>query len=313
MKRARNIVLAIAALGILAAAGLWLSNARRARELETLRTALDSAARAHETDRLALAQRIGLSETACATTRTTLAGLERELAAPRPAAEPPRPANPMTTRLATSLARIEALRQDPEYAEYWHATQRRAIVQRYGALFAQLQLPPDTLEKLKELLVEQSEISRDVRAALASQGVDSLSRDASRARTSALAEVAKQARELLGPEGYAAYREFNSSQSTRQTVGQFQLALADQGIERLSDAQFAAVTTAWSETRSPKKNPRFAEIGEEGAYGPAGNAMILERVAPQLSPAQQSTLATFLATQWEDLRAVAGAMITPIP
>ena len=72
------------------------------------------------------------------------------------------------------------------------------------------------------------------------------------------------------------------------------------------------VTAAVVETRNRRKNPRFAELGEEEIYGPAGNAMILERVASELTPEQQTALSVFLASQWDDIRAVASRMVAPI-
>ena len=107
-------------------------------------------------------------------------------AAPAPAApardevadRPPAPpdgaaqAGPGGGRGARFAARMAELMKDPDFAEAWKIQQEARIEERYGALFKQLNLPPEKLAALKALLIERENAGREVFATAAASGLD---------------------------------------------------------------------------------------------------------------------------------------------
>ncbi len=123
-------------------------------------------------------------------------------------------------------ARAELL-NNPEVIKLMALQQRGDLDKRYAELFKKLNLPAPVLEKLKDLLVEQQNISRDVLMAARKEGMTRENRD----EIEALIKVTKDEgnaaiKTLLGEELYAQYSQFKQTGNERSVVDQVEARLS---------------------------------------------------------------------------------------
>lgn len=158
----------------------------------------------------------------------------------RPNGERSAETSPQHRPLPPPRGSFTALLSNPEFAQAMAVRQRASLDRRYAGLFAQLNLPPAELEKLKDLLVDRSAAPMDVRAA--AQGQD-LSRDQlSQLTQEAREEVEQSIQALLGDAQYEQYQSYVSSGPQRQLVEQVGARFSY--IEPMSAEQSNALTQA---------------------------------------------------------------------
>lgn len=159
-----------------------------------------------------------------------------------PAAE--RVTIPLGTEDLNRLQRVQAVHE------------RAALDRRFAALFRQLNLDPDKLARLKNLLVERELSTSDAYVAASEQGIDLQrdSRSAEQAVAAATAEVERAIAELLGGEAYAAYSRYRDSLPHRGTVEQLEQRLSYTPTP-LSESQSAALLQIFAATANDARPP----------------------------------------------------------
>lgn len=152
-------------------------------------------------------------------------------------------------RGAQFAAEMAVLLEDPEFNEAWKIQQEARIESRYGALFKDLNLPPDQLASLKTLLVERENVGREVWMTAPSLGLNPReSRDQLRELTAEFqAEVDANIANTVGPNAMAALRDYNNSSSPRSTVATIGQRLSNYG-QPLNESQSRQLVTILAET-----------------------------------------------------------------
>lgn len=135
-------------------------------------------------------------------------------------------------------ARMNELMQDPEFVAAWQIQQRARLDGRYADLFKQLNLAPAQLARLQDLLTERQNVWRDVMVSARESGLDPReNRDQLREMASQLQnEVDATIKSELGDSIYAAYQQYDSTQSQRGVVSQLNRKLSYAGTQ-LGEAQ----------------------------------------------------------------------------
>lgn len=123
---------------------------------------------------------------------------------------------------------IRSLMESPEAAKLMASQQRGMLDTRYASLFKSLNLPPEQLAKMKDLLVEKQNAARDVMAVAREQGLDF------RNNRAEIQQLIKQSSDdvdasitaLIGQDKFAQYQNFDQTQSQRAVVGQIEQRLS---------------------------------------------------------------------------------------
>ncbi|MCB1106098.1 MAG: hypothetical protein H7A44_12670 [Opitutaceae bacterium] len=198
------------------------------------------------------------------------------------------------------------LRESPEFQRLQSLARQGVLDIRYADLFRKLNLPPDLLQKLKDLLLEKQNIRTDVFTASRREGlsirndrelIDKLIQENESENEAAL-------RSLLGESGYDTYLEHESNQ-------------VDRAIANRLDRRLSYTATPLSETQNDQlvaliTAERVAQKSQPSAWGTSAAAdqatlelgipsqpLITDSVIAQargfLTPAQVEVLTQFQA------------------
>ncbi|MFH0880667.1 MAG: hypothetical protein V2A34_13205 [Lentisphaerota bacterium] len=126
--------------------------------------------------------------------------------------------------------------KDPAYKEMIRAQQKATMGLSYGSLFEYLQAAGQDVEPLSELLVERMMSQMDL-------GMDmmdtSLSPTEKEKKQKAIADINtqydQQIRDLLGPENFPIFQQYEQTQPERMQVNMFKPSL--KGTDQLSEEQ----------------------------------------------------------------------------
>ncbi len=184
------------------------------------------------------------------------------------------------------MAQMAELMKDPEFAAAWKLEQEARIDQRYGSLFAQLNLPPDKLAALRELLAERENAGREVFASAVAQGLNPReARDQLRELAGELeAEVDANISTTLGAHVLDSIKSYNNSAPQRNVVNDLSQRLVATG-QTLNSSQSTALTQVLAETA--EQNGRSVTITDA----------TIARAQGVLTPAQVDTLRSLQAEQ----------------
>lgn len=206
---------------------------------------------------------------------------------------------------------IRAVLDDPAAQRLMQQQQRLALDGRYAALFRNLNLPADKLEKFKTLLLDKQTATQDVFAAAEAQGLDPrTNRDEIRKLVaSTQGEIDDSLKSLLGADGFAQYEKFQQTQPQRNLVNQLQQSLSYTATpltttqaEQLVDV--FATTTATSPSGNPRGGGEFGRPpppdgggrgfggGPGGPGGPGGGPQPSATLTPAAMTAAQQVLST---------------------
>ena len=186
----------------------------------------------------------------------TPAAPARDEAADGPPAPPEAAAQagPGGGRGARFAARMAELMKDPDFAEAWKIQQEARIEERYGALFKQLNLPPEKLAALKALLIERENAGREVFATAAASGLDPRNpenREQLRKLSDDLRdEVNANIKSTLGDNVAEAIDSYQATGPQRNTVNTFAGKLGNAGTP-LTPSQSQQLTQILTETGKP--------------------------------------------------------------
>jgi len=197
--------------------------------------------------------------------------------------------NPSAGDGIRTIHQSDIARDHPEYAAILARQNRRNMLQRYGAGLAALNLPPDKLAKMKDLLVEQSAAQQDVAAAAQAAGLKPGSPEYGTAMKEAMDDVNRQMTDLLGQDSAVTMRTLQATASIQNSV-QYMLApdLIDAGIP-LSPGQNDALILAVGSVRAAafgKQTPPGYYNADPSTGLSASDSQMLAAAAQVLSPEQ---------------------------
>jgi hypothetical protein len=124
-------------------------------------------------------------------------------------------------RQASAVSRppFAAAMEDPEFRKFVATRQRERSDELYGEVFRRLNLPPDKLEALKDLLVEKQQALGDASWAARDVGYDLNNIPGNlKAVRYALGGINDEIKQLVGPEAYAELSWFDESGGARAMV-----------------------------------------------------------------------------------------------
>lgn len=243
----KNYVIALLACTTLAGAGMWirtrqdLAEARKAPSIQVTRSEFNTSAA--PAPLVTSAAPIAAAESLATTEEPN----------ERPEGGPPQggPGNwgNRGQRGAQFAAQMAELMKDPEFAAAWKLDQEARLDDRYGALFKDLNLPPDQLAAFKSLLAEREAAGREVWMSAAAQGMNPReNRDELRQLAQDLeAEVDANIKNTFGPAVVDALASYNNTGSQRNTVEDLGEKLTYAG-QSLNDSQARQLTNILVET-----------------------------------------------------------------
>lgn len=210
-----------------------------------------------------------------------------------PAAPSDEPSERTRQRNNNNRPNFAALMANPEFAKAMSVQQRAALDARYASLFKQLNLPPEQLEKLKNLLVERQTARMDVMNAARENGLNPRdNREEMRKLTDeAQAEVDASIKAALGETVYNKYQNYEATQPQRALVGQLDQRLS------YSSTPLTSTQTEFLVTALASSTP--AESTDQGGGGPGnwggGNRTpisdaVLQQAQSVLTPDQVTAL-----------------------
>lgn len=169
---------------------------------------------------------------------------------------------PRGSRSGDPLQQLSNLRQimsQPEVQALMAIQQKAAIDARYAALFKQLNLAPDQIERLKSMLAERQTTQQDIAAVALEKGLDPRrDRDAVQTlQANARSEINAGIKSVIGENGFAQMETYEKTLPQRNVVNQLQQRLsytdtpltsaqADQLVQVLAANQpsYVAVTSS---------------------------------------------------------------------
>ena len=138
---------------------------------------------------------------------------------------------------------------DPEVQKLMAVQRKANLDARYAALFRMLKLPPDQLDKLKNLLVDHGNAMSDVMAAARGQdGQRGNPAMLQKLVAEAQAEINAAIRETLGEVGYAQFRDYERTLPQRTVAQQLEQRLSYSSTPLSADqsAQLVQILSASS-------------------------------------------------------------------
>jgi hypothetical protein len=203
--------------------------------------------------------------------------------------------NPTHRSAAIDITHL--VRQDPAYAAVHRKNLLQGILMRYGDLKV-LNLPPDRLEKLEDILIDEAEAPQDAREAALEMGVDADSQEMTNTVWRAQKEADSEIKSFLGD---ADYQTLQASQSQIQGWRSLEWGpnqeLTALGVPLSVDQMNALL--------------QFQNAAQSLPTQEARGQMVISRATQVLTPDQLGILTQYMDTQREIMelqnRAVAAA------
>lgn len=149
---------------------------------------------------------------------------------------------PLTPALAPQAKPLpNDVRTTPTFQNLLAVQAKPQLDSRYGPFFKALQLRSDTVDRLKSLLIEKQQATRDAMNLAVQQDLGKDPLAAGKAVGDAATPVNQQIQALLGDAGFAELRHFEGTILERATVTQLQLSLGYTSAP-LTDAQCDQLT-----------------------------------------------------------------------
>jgi hypothetical protein len=154
---------------------------------------------------------------------------------------------------------IRELMNKPEVQAMLSLQQKAGIEQRYAALFKNLNLPPDQIEKLKTLLAERSTTMQDVMTAAHEQGIDPRQNpEAFRKLVSdSQNQINASIKATIGENGFAQLSSYEQTLPQRNLVSELQqrLSYTSTPLTAAQAEQMVQILAANSPARQPNASP----------------------------------------------------------
>lgn len=290
MKALKNTLIALLALTTIGAA--WVAW-RQSAELADLRTAAMK-----KDERADLQKRVWDLEKLNRELRAQLAGPRGDGAEVAGGDRPPREfggpggrggprMEGMGPQFTQSMRAMQDFMFKPEVQTMLNLQQQPAIDSRYAALFKNLNLQPEQIDRLKMLLAERSTTVMDVMAAAREQGIDPRlnPEEFQKLVTNAQGEINNSIKSLIGEAGFAQLTSYDQTLPQRSTVNQLEQRLSYTNTP-LTSAQAEQLVQILA--NNPAQRPAAGGPGGGGgpppARGPDMGGMLMGAFGPGMAP-----------------------------
>lgn len=193
-------------------------------------------------------------------------------AKPEPAGNPagrPGRNNPIRGAMAQQQAAFRALMSSPEVQALLAVQTKARLEATYGALFKNLNLSPDQVNKVTSLLAERQSTMQDVFSAARDQGINPRTDPAAFQKLVAAAEapVTDGLKAALGDSGLSQLQNYEQTMPERNVVNQLQqrLAYSDTPLTAAQSEQLVQILAA----NAPQKASATGAAGVSGTTQPA--------------------------------------------
>lgn len=167
------------------------------------------------------------------------------------------------------FAGLATMMKDPQMKEMIRAQQKMMQDQMYGALFKGLNWPADKQVALKDLLLDRQMAMMNVGMTMMS-GSESDRKQAAEDNKTLTSDYDKKIEDLLGPQDYQVFKDYEKTVPERMQVGMFKGTLS--GDTALTDQQEYDLIVAMSEERNnlpassmmKSQNPDPSKFTEDG-------------------------------------------------
>lgn len=141
-----------------------------------------------------------------------------------PPVEPTGDARPDRTNLTV---RMNRLMEDPKFRDAMNLAEKARLNQRYAELFRQLNLTPEQMDVLKQLLVEKQNIARDVLTAALEEGMSPTGNraDLQKLIQEGQAEIDAAIKTAIGDTAFDQYAAYDKTSAQRQVIGNINASL----------------------------------------------------------------------------------------
>lgn len=183
----------------------------------------------------------------------------------------------------SKVSATTAMLKDPEYAAIWRKQKIRQITRACGKELAQLNLPPEQMAKLMDLIFDRTEAERDAREV--AQNADMNQAESNRAVSLANDEVYAKIKALLGDDIYGKFQTaLQTSRINLAMQNQFGADLAASSVP-LSNEQSSAMTEIYATLKVPL-NPAFQGPADPATGLTPLDQTLLDQAGHVLTPAQ---------------------------
>lgn len=192
---------------------------------------------------------------------------------------------------------FRAMMENPEYQKLMAITQKGMLDRRFAALFKQLGLSPEVLDKFKNLLLEKQNAVIDVAMAARDQGLNPRT-DPEGFRAllaNAQGEIDASIRSAIGDEAFATYQTYEQTMPYRNVVEQLASRLS-YSVSPLTNAQTEQMVSILAATNLAPNLPAGSlravtlPFGGLAGSGTALNNEAMNRAQGILTPDQYSAL-----------------------
>jgi hypothetical protein len=285
MRRAHPWLTAVLALGFVALGCLVLRQKTRIVQLGLNRSDSDLAIR-NET--AALQRRLVAARDARAKAEKQIAQLKPSGAGPADAAAP---APDPSVRV---IHMSDILKDHPEYAAIMTAQARRGVILRFGPALAALNLPPEQLAKLKDLLVERSQSETDAQQAARAAGLKDGTPAWRAAVNEAAAPVEQEMTAIVGTDGTQFARQLQNESSAQSQIQytykpDFDEAGASLNPDQSQGLALAIANANYSGKSTAGRPANYNQVDPDTLLTPH-DERIITAAAATLSPAQVEIL-----------------------
>ncbi len=232
--------------------------------------------RRDDADRATRAQAIDLQHQLAAA-KTAQARAEKQLADLKQAGTvPTKPASDDSDGMKT-IHLSDIIKEHPEFAAVWAAQQRRNVFRQFGPALAKLNLPPEQLARLKDLLVEREMSSRDAQQSAEAAGLKQGSQGWRDATAQAAAAAEQDITALMGMDGTQFVRRLQAQANFQNQVEYTYAPDFADGGAALNPEQAHGLAQAMSEAnyagRSTADRPvNYNEVDPTTGLGPPTTA-----------------------------------------
>ena len=192
------------------------------------------------------------------------------------------------------LSGMAAFMDRPAMQRMMAQQQKAQVERRFKKLFAQMNLPPEQMEKFQKLLVDREASAMDSVMLAMQHGLNPMQDTAEIQKlvTDSQSESDAQIKALLGDTAYAQYQDYRNTESQRNTVAQLQQSLGYTDAP-LNQSQTAQLTQLLVETNRPGNTGNNVTMGPGGQPGFGSGRItteVVDRSRGFLNPTQVNGL-----------------------
>lgn len=182
----------------------------------------------------------------------------------------------------------DILRDHPEYLGLMRKETRREVMRLFGPAIAKLNLPPDKLARLKDLLTERRLANQDFINAGVQEGLQPGTPEFVQARKQAVQDITAQISSLIGADGLAQLQYNRGVSDMAQIVtDNFQPDFIDAGVPLTPDQLDQVSAVLHYQTGNHVFAPQgISNVPDPTTWLSPQNNATLAKLAPMLTPAQ---------------------------